>query len=93
MSPDNNACYAAERILKRAILHRKNSLFYKTLAGARFGDLFMSLIHSAELSKVNPCFPGPDPAHWEDNASLRHSWMNRASTFMFSRSALAGSPK
>ena len=48
---DNNA---AERILKRAILHRKNSLFYKTLAGARVGDVFMSLIHSAELNKVNP---------------------------------------
>lgn len=48
---DNNI---AERILKRAILHRKNSLFYKTLAGARVGDLFMSLIHSAELNKVNP---------------------------------------
>jgi len=48
---DNNL---AERILKRAILHRKNSLFYKTLAGARVGDLFMSLIHSAELNKVNP---------------------------------------
>jgi transposase len=48
---DNNA---AERILKRAILHRKNSLFYKTLTGARVGDVFMSLIHSAELSKVNP---------------------------------------
>jgi hypothetical protein len=48
---DNNA---AERILKRAILHRKNSLFYKTLAGARVGDVFMSLIHSAELNKANP---------------------------------------
>jgi transposase len=47
---DNNA----ERILKRAILHLKNSLFHKTLAGARIGDLFMSLIHSAELDKVNP---------------------------------------
>lgn len=48
---DNNA---AERILKRAILHRKNSLFYKTMAGARVGDVFMSLIHSAELNKANP---------------------------------------
>ena len=40
--------------MKRAILHRKNSLFYKTMAGARVGDVFMSLIHSAELNKVNP---------------------------------------
>ena len=40
--------------MKRAILHRKNSLFYKTLAGAHVGDVFMSLIHSAEPNKVNP---------------------------------------
>ena len=45
---------AAERNLKRAILHRKNSPFYKTLAGARVGDVFMGLIHLAELNKVNP---------------------------------------
>ena len=47
---DNNAC---ERILKKAILHRKNSLFYKTLKGASIGDIFMTLIHTAELAKVN----------------------------------------
>lgn len=47
---DNNVC---ERILKKAILHRKNSLFYKTLNGARVGDIFMTLIHTAELAKVN----------------------------------------
>jgi len=44
----------AERGLKRAIMHRKNSMFYKTQAGARVGDLYMSLIHTAELNKVNP---------------------------------------
>jgi transposase len=48
---DNNL---VERILKKAILHRKNSLFYKTLNGARVGDLFMSLIHSCELNRANP---------------------------------------
>jgi len=48
---DNNI---AERALKKAILHRKNSLFYKTENGARVGDLFMSLIHSCELSGANP---------------------------------------
>jgi hypothetical protein len=48
---DNNL---AERSLKRAIMHRKNSMFYKTQKGARVGDLYMSLIHSAELNKVNP---------------------------------------
>jgi transposase len=43
---DNNI---AERGLKKAIRHRKNSLFYKTENGARMGDLFMSLIHTCEL--------------------------------------------
>lgn len=43
-----------ERALKRAILHRKNSLFYKTLNGAKVGDVFMSLIYTAELNAVNP---------------------------------------
>lgn len=48
---DNNIC---ERVLKKAILHRKNSLFYKSTNGARVGDVFMSLIHTAELNKVEP---------------------------------------
>jgi hypothetical protein len=48
---DNNL---AERVLKRAILHRKNSLFYKTDNGAHVGDVFMSLIHTAELCGTNP---------------------------------------
>ena len=48
---DNNIC---ERALKKAILHRKNALFYKTEHGAQVGDLFMSLIHTCNLAKVNP---------------------------------------
>jgi len=48
---DNNI---AERMLKKAILHRKNALFYKTMNGARVGDLFMSLIHTCEMNRVNP---------------------------------------
>jgi transposase len=48
---DNNVC---ERALKKAILHRKNALFYRTINGARVGDMFMSLIHTAELGGVNP---------------------------------------
>ena len=48
---DNNLC---ERALKKAILHRKNSYFYKTQNGARVGDLFMSLIHTCELNRANP---------------------------------------
>ncbi len=48
---DNNVC---ERALKKAILHRKNALFYRTAAGAQVGDLFMSLIHTCELAGANP---------------------------------------
>ena len=48
---DNNI---VERALKKAILHRKNSLFFKTRNGARRGDLFMSLIHTCELNGTNP---------------------------------------
>jgi transposase len=47
---DNNI---VERGLKRAILHRKNALFYRTLNGAQVGDLFMTLIHTAELCGAN----------------------------------------
>jgi hypothetical protein len=69
---DNNIC---ERILKKAILHRKNSYFFKTEHGAHVGDIFMSLIHTAELCDVQP-FPylvallrhheaaADDPAAW-----------------------------
>ncbi len=49
-SLDNNIC---ERALKKAVLHRKNALFYKTMNGAQVGDLFMSLIHTCELNGVN----------------------------------------
>jgi transposase len=48
---DNNVC---ERALKKAILHRKNALFYRTATGARVGDLFMSLIYTCQLNEVNP---------------------------------------
>jgi transposase len=47
---DNNI---VERSLKRAILHRKNALFYRTLHGAQVGDLFMSLIHTCQLCGAN----------------------------------------
>lgn len=43
---------AVERALKKAILHRKNSYFYKTQNGARVGDIYMSVIHTAELTGV-----------------------------------------
>ena len=48
---DNNLC---ERALKKTVLNRKNSLFYKTNCGAYIGDLFMSLIHTCALMGINP---------------------------------------
>ena len=48
---DNNIC---ERALKKSIIHRKNSLFYKTQNGADVGDMFMSLIQTCNMAKENP---------------------------------------
>jgi PAS domain-containing protein len=47
---DNNIC---ERALKMAIRHRNNSLFYRSERGAAVGDLYMALIHTAELHGEN----------------------------------------
>ena len=48
---DNNAC---EQVLKRAVRHRRNSLFYKNERGALVGDLFMSLIETCRFCAANP---------------------------------------
>jgi hypothetical protein len=48
---DNNAC---ERALRKAVLHRRNSKYYRTENGARVGDRRMCLIHTAELAGENP---------------------------------------
>jgi transposase len=48
---DNNLC---EQAIKRVVLFRKNSLFYRTVKGAAVGDRFMTLIHTCELNGVNP---------------------------------------
>ena len=70
---DNNIC---ERALKKAILHRKNALFYKTLNGARVGDIFMSLIYTAELSGVNPFdYLTELLKHPEELRRSPHEWM------------------
>ena len=70
---DNNIC---ERSLKRAILHRKNALFYKTLNGAQVGDLYMSLIHTCELNGANPFdYLTELQRHAEDLARNPAEWM------------------
>jgi transposase len=70
---DNNVC---ERALKKAILHRKGSLFYKTENGARVGDLFMSLIHSCQLCASNPFdYLTELQKHTEEVAQQPQDWM------------------
>jgi hypothetical protein len=48
---DNNE---TERLLKNAILHRKNSLHYRTQRGADVGDTFMTVIETCRANGVNP---------------------------------------
>ncbi len=70
---DNNLC---ERGLKKAILHRKNALFYKTENGAHVGDLFMSLIHTCQLCGANPFqYLTKLQVHGEDVARAPQQWL------------------
>lgn len=70
---DNNL---SERALKMAILHRRNSMAYKTLNGARVGDVFMSLIHTCQLNRVNPFeYLTALQAHSQDVAQDPTPWM------------------
>jgi len=70
---DNNIC---ERALKKAILHRKNSMFYKSENGARVGDLYMSLIYTSDLCKANPFdYLTELDRHADELASNPHLWM------------------
>jgi transposase len=70
---DNNVC---EQALKKAILHRKNALFYKTQNGARVGDLFMSLIYTCQLNEANPFdYLTQLPRHTDQLAASPQFWM------------------
>lgn len=69
----NNLC---ERMLKKAIIHRKNSLFYKTKNGARVGDVYMSLIATCQLAGANPLdYLTEILRHKEEVASDPSRWM------------------
>lgn len=87
---DNNL---VERALKKAILHRKNSLFYKTMNGAEVGDLFMSLIHTCELNGANPVdYLTELQRHAEElqrNPSEWMPWNYRATLARLAKSAAA----
>lgn len=70
---DNNI---AERMLKKAVLHRKNALFYRTQKGASQGDLYMSIIHTCELNGVNAFeYMNEAQRHSADVAANPKAWM------------------
>ncbi len=70
---DNNIC---ERALKKAILHRKNAMFYKTENGALVGDTFMSLIYTCQLCGANPLdYLTELQRHAESLAASPQDWM------------------
>lgn len=48
---DNNLL---ERLLRKAVIFRKNALFYKTEHSAIIGDIFLSIIGTCKLNNTNP---------------------------------------
>jgi len=61
---------------QKSHLHRKNALFYKNQNGAQVGDLFMSLIHTCELSDANPFdYLTQLQRHAADLAESPRDWM------------------
>ena len=48
---DNNA---TERLLKRAVLNRKNAYFYRNETGAKIGDILMSVMETCVQNGANP---------------------------------------
>jgi hypothetical protein len=70
---DNNL---VERALKKAIIHRKNSLFFKTENGAHVGDIVMSLVYSCQLEGVEPFdYLNELQRHAEELAANPQDWM------------------
>jgi transposase len=51
-APLSNA--EVERLLKKCVLRRKNSMFYRTQVGAWIGDVLMSVIETTRYASKNP---------------------------------------
>jgi len=47
----NNDC---ERLIKKAVLNRKNAYFFKNETGAKIADILMSVMETCVLNNVNP---------------------------------------
>lgn len=70
---DNNN---VERALKKAILHRKNALFFKTRKGAEVGDMWMSLIYTSEINGETPFdYIVALLKHYKEAANTPGDWM------------------
>ncbi|MBC7502221.1 MAG: IS66 family transposase [Herminiimonas sp.] len=70
---DNNIC---ERCLKKAIIHRKNSLFYRSQHGAEVGDIYMSLIYTCQSCGANPfAYLQTLQKHVKAVASMPQQWL------------------
>ena len=71
---DNNT---AERCLKKVVLHRKNSLFYRTIRGAKVGDVHMSIIQTCQLNGIDPFdYLTQALTHWEKlSAATADAWL------------------
>jgi transposase len=80
-----------ERLLKRAVLHRKNSLFYRSERGAVVGDIYMTLIHNAVEAGENPIdYLTALMAHEKAVAAAPADWMPWC--YRTTLAALASSP-
>lgn len=44
----------AERLIKRAVLNRKNAYFFRNETGAKIADILMSVMETCILNRVNP---------------------------------------
>jgi len=87
---DNNAI---ERQLKKAVLHRKNALFYRSDRGAAVGDIYMSLIKTCELNGVNALdYLTQLQLHANELAATPADWMPWTYLATLKRIALAESP-
>ena len=45
---------ASERLIKRAVLNRKNAYFFRNETGAKIADILMSVMETCVLNEVNP---------------------------------------
>ena len=60
-----------DKTLKKAILHRKNSWYYRTARGAWAGDLYMTLIHTCNLNRIDPYQYLVSLMRYSDDAACR----------------------